>query len=56
MDWQISATHMNCTEMTLQDLLYKDGLKQTKGFTLGLSARRMKDLVKLNRDQLRWTI
>jgi hypothetical protein len=32
------------------------GLKQAKGLILGLSARRMKDLLKLNRDQLRWVV
>jgi hypothetical protein len=32
------------------------GLKQAKGFTSGPSARRTKDLLKLNRDQLRWVI
>jgi hypothetical protein len=30
------------------------GLKQAKGFISGPSARRMKDLSELNRDQLRW--
>jgi hypothetical protein len=30
------------------------GLTQAKGFILGPSARRTKDLLKLNRDQLRW--
>jgi hypothetical protein len=30
------------------------GLRQAKGLILGLSARRMKNLLKLNRDQLRW--
>jgi hypothetical protein len=32
------------------------GLKQAKGPTLGLSARNTKDLLKLNRDQLRWVV
>jgi hypothetical protein len=32
------------------------GLTQAKGLTLGPSARRMKDLLKLNRDQLRWVV
>jgi hypothetical protein len=30
------------------------GIKQAKGFISGPSARRTKDLLKLNRDQLRW--
>jgi hypothetical protein len=30
------------------------GLKQAKGLISGPSARRTKDLLKLNRDQLRW--
>jgi hypothetical protein len=32
------------------------GLKQSKGFISGPSARRTKDLLKLNRDQLRWIV
>jgi hypothetical protein len=32
------------------------GLKQAKGLTPGPSARRTKDLLKLNRDQLRWVV
>jgi hypothetical protein len=32
------------------------GLKQAKGFISGPSARRTKDLLKLNRDQLRWVV
>jgi hypothetical protein len=32
------------------------GLKQAKGFILEPSARRIKDLLKLNRDQLRWVV
>jgi hypothetical protein len=32
------------------------GLKQTKGLIPGSSARRTKDLLKLNRDQLRWVV
>jgi ribonuclease HI len=32
------------------------GLKQAKGLTSGPSARRTKDLLKLNRDQLRWIV
>jgi hypothetical protein len=32
------------------------GLKQTKGLIAGPSARRTKDLLKLNRDQLRWLV
>jgi ribonuclease HI len=31
-------------------------LKQAKGLKLGLSARRTKGLLKLNRDQLRWVV
>jgi hypothetical protein len=32
------------------------GLKQAKGLISGPSARRTKDLLKLNRDQLRWIV
>jgi hypothetical protein len=32
------------------------GLRHAKGLILGLSARRTKDLLKLNRDQLRWVV
>jgi hypothetical protein len=32
------------------------GLKQAKGHISGPSARRIKDLLKLNRDQLRWIV
>jgi hypothetical protein len=32
------------------------GLKQAKGLISGLSAKRTKDLLKLNRDQLRWIV
>jgi hypothetical protein len=32
------------------------GLTQTKGLILGPSARRTKDLLKLNRNQLRWVV
>jgi hypothetical protein len=32
------------------------GLKQAKGLVSGPFARRMKDLLKLNRDQLRWVV
>jgi hypothetical protein len=32
------------------------GLTQAKGLIQGPSARRMKDLLKLNRDQLRWVV
>jgi hypothetical protein len=32
------------------------GLKQAKGLILGPPARRTKDLLKLNRDQLRWVV
>jgi hypothetical protein len=32
------------------------GLKQAKGFIPGPSARKTKDLLKLNRDQLRWVV
>jgi hypothetical protein len=32
------------------------GLEQTKGPILGPSARTTKDLLKLNRDQLRWVV
>jgi hypothetical protein len=32
------------------------GITQAKGLILGPSARRMKDLLKLNRDQLRWVV
>jgi hypothetical protein len=31
-------------------------LEQVKGFIPGPSARRMNDLLKLNRDQLRWVV
>jgi hypothetical protein len=33
-----------------------NGLIQAKGLILGPSARRMKDLLKINRDQLRWVV
>jgi hypothetical protein len=32
------------------------GLRQAKGLILGPSVRRTKDLLKLNRDQLRWVV
>jgi hypothetical protein len=32
------------------------GLKEAKGLILGPFARRTKDLLKLNRDQLRWVV
>jgi hypothetical protein len=32
------------------------GLKQAKGFISGPSATRTKDLLRLNRDQLRWVV
>jgi hypothetical protein len=32
------------------------GLRQAKGFIAGPSARRTKDLLRLNRDQLRWVV
>jgi hypothetical protein len=32
------------------------GLRQAKGLISGLSAKRTKDLLKLNRDQLRWMV
>jgi hypothetical protein len=32
------------------------GFKQPKGLILGPSARRMQDLLKLNREQLRWVV
>jgi hypothetical protein len=32
------------------------GLREAKGFIQGPSARRTKDLLKLNRDQLRWLV
>jgi hypothetical protein len=32
------------------------GLKQAKGFISGSSVRRTKDLLELNRDQLRWVV
>jgi hypothetical protein len=32
------------------------GLKQAKGLIFGPSAKRTKDLLKLNRDQLRWVV
>jgi hypothetical protein len=32
------------------------GLKQAKGLISGPSAKRTKDLLKLNRDQLRWIV
>jgi hypothetical protein len=32
------------------------GLKQAKGFISGPSSRRTKDLLRLNRDQLRWVV
>ena len=32
------------------------GLKQAKGFISGPSAKRTRDLLKLNRDQLRWRV
>jgi hypothetical protein len=32
------------------------GLKQAKGLISGPSTRRMRDLLKLNRDQLRWMV
>jgi hypothetical protein len=32
------------------------GLKQAKGLISGQSVRRTKDLLKLNRDQLRWIV
>jgi hypothetical protein len=32
------------------------GLREVKGFIQGLSARRTKDLLELNRDQLRWVV
>jgi hypothetical protein len=32
------------------------GLRQAKGLILGPSARRTRDLLKLNRDQLRWVV
>ena len=32
------------------------GLRQAKGFIAGPSARRTKDLLRLNRDQLRWVL
>jgi hypothetical protein len=40
---------MNCWESVT-------GLTQAKGLILGPSARRTKDLLKLNRDQLRWVV
>jgi hypothetical protein len=41
--------------MTLYHLTYITG-KQAKGLITGPSARRMKALLKLNRDQLRWVV
>jgi hypothetical protein len=32
------------------------GLREANGFMQGLSATRTKDLLKLNRDQLRWVV
>jgi hypothetical protein len=32
------------------------GLKQAKELILGTSSKRSKDLLKLNRDQLRWIV
>jgi hypothetical protein len=47
-DWT-DRTHKNYWESTT-------GLKQAKGFISGPSARQTKDLLKLNRDQLRWVV
>jgi hypothetical protein len=47
-DW-IDRNHKKYWESTT-------GLKQAKGFIQGPSARRTKDLLKLNRDQLRWVV
>jgi hypothetical protein len=35
---------------------FTTGLRQAKGLISGPSARRTKDLLKLNRDQLRWIV
>jgi hypothetical protein len=47
-DWT-DRNHKNYWESTT-------GLKQAKRFISGPSARRTKDLLKLNRDQLRWVV
>jgi hypothetical protein len=47
-DW-MSRNHIKQWESTT-------GLKQAKGLISGPSARRTKNLLKLNRDQLRWMV
>jgi hypothetical protein len=47
-DW-MNRNHKNTWESTT-------GLKQAKGLISGSSAKRMKDLLKLNTDQLRWVV
>jgi hypothetical protein len=37
-------------------VLFNIKVKEAKGFISGPSARRTKDLLKLNRDQLRWVV
>jgi hypothetical protein len=44
------------TEITKKYWESTTGLKQAKGFITGPSARRTMDLLKLNRDQLRWVV
>jgi hypothetical protein len=44
-DIKIQTRNLNLTELT-----------QAKGLIQGPSARRTKDLLKLNRDQLRWVV
>jgi hypothetical protein len=47
-DWT-KRNHEKCWESVT-------GLTQAKGLIQGPSARRTKDLLKLNRDQLRWVV
>jgi hypothetical protein len=44
------------TEITKKQWESTTGLKQAKGLISGPSARRAKDLLKLNRDQLKWVV
>jgi hypothetical protein len=50
------AVYKGMLELTLNTWESKTGLKQAKGLISGSSARIRKDLLELNRDQLRWMV
>jgi hypothetical protein len=56
LNWSCQESGQGLEEQKKKHWESTTGLRQAKGLTSGPSAKRTKDLLKLNRDQLRWVV